>query len=74
MKGIGYYYEGFDAEAGAKALLQATTAHDERQADYAKQCDDYLYTKLVDNPVNVDAHVSRLVRILNEKRRKKATK
>jgi Protein of unknown function (DUF2827) len=68
MKNVGYYYEGFDAEDGASALLRAVTEHDLNHESYAKACDDFLNTRLVNNPVNIDAHVSRLVHILNKKR------
>jgi hypothetical protein len=69
LKDIGYYYEGFNAEEGADALLRATTEHDANKDSYGKLCDDFIKTRLVDNPINIDAHVSRLVHILNKKRR-----
>jgi hypothetical protein len=69
LKDIGYYYEAFDAEDGAKALIRAATEHDTNTEFYAKQCDDLIKSRLIDNPINIDAHVSRLVRIIAEKRR-----
>lgn len=68
LKNIGYYYEGFNAEDGADALLRATTEHDANKDSYGQICDDFIKTRLVDNPINIDAHVSRLVYILNKKR------
>lgn len=71
LKDVGYYYEGFNADDGANALLRAVTEHDANKDSYVKSCDAFIKTRLVDNPINIDAHISRLVKIIRDKRRKK---
>ena len=64
LKDVGYYYEGFDAQSGADALICAATQHDATAAEYAAQCDAFLARSAIDNPVNVAAHVEPLLALL----------
>ena len=68
LKNVGYYYEGFDAHAGAQALIRAATEHDAKTAEYAEQCDAFLATRSLSQPANVAAHIEPLVAMLASKR------
>ena len=68
LKGIGYFYEGFDAEAGAQALTAACLQHDSGHSAYAAQCDAFVEQLLPTTPANITAHTSRLQRLLRAKR------
>jgi Protein of unknown function (DUF2827) len=69
LKDIGYYYEGFDAQAGGRALIRAATEHDQNLEAYGKQCDAFLHSRSIYNQTNIDDHVSKLVTMLADKKR-----
>lgn len=54
----GYFYEGFRAIAGGKALICAMVEHDspKRLEEYDAECATYLETRLATSPANVNAH------------------
>jgi hypothetical protein len=68
LRDVGYYYEGFEAEVGGLALLEAVRQHDTQLIDYDRKAAALLRRVQIDNPANVDAHVGRLVELLRVKR------
>ncbi|TDQ58966.1 uncharacterized protein DUF2827 [Mesocricetibacter intestinalis] len=62
-KGIGYYYDQFDAFEGAKVLLEVIEHHDRNHADYVKRANEYLDSLLPDNPVNIYHYEKELKRL-----------
>lgn len=52
-KGVGYYYDQFDAEQGANVLLDVIKNHDKQHAEYVKRANEYLDSLLPTNPVNI---------------------
>lgn len=55
-KGVGYYYEGFDAADGGNALVAALLTHDQRHEEYEQQAKAFLDTVRTAHPANVEAH------------------
>lgn len=62
-KGVGYYYEGFDAFHGADVLLNVIKHHDKNHTAYVKRANDYLRTLSPTNPINVTIYESELKRL-----------
>ena len=62
-KGVGYYYEGFDAFDGAKVLLDVIRNHDKNHDAYVKRANEYLQTLQPDNPVNLAIYEQELLRL-----------
>jgi len=60
-KGVGYYYDGFDAEDGGNVLVNAMLSHDARHAEYSTRAKAFLDTVRVTYPANVEAHERALV-------------
>ena len=68
LKDVGYYYEGFDAEQGGRALLEAIHHHDERKEDYDRKAQELLASVDIANEHNVDVYVTRMFDLLRRKR------
>lgn len=64
-KGVGYYYEGFDAADGGNALVAALLTHDARHEEYRRAADAFLLTVRATAPANVDAHERAIREIFN---------
>ena len=62
LKDLGYYYEGFDIDAGAKALQNAWETHDENLKAYRVKADAFLSTV---SPFDEDVIASYGARITN---------
>ena len=65
-KGVGYYYDQFDAFDGAKALLKAIKEHDAQHDAYVKRANEYLDTLLPTNPMNIHLYERELKRLFEE--------
>ena len=65
-KGVGYYYDQFDAYEGAKVLLNVIKHHDEHHKEYEKRAKDYLKTLSPDNPINVLMYERELTRLFED--------
>ena len=50
-KGVGYYYDQFDAFEGAKVLLDVIDNHDKHHEEYVKRANEYLDSQLPTNPL-----------------------
>jgi hypothetical protein len=62
--GCGYYYSGFDALDGARALIKAMSEYD---ADHGRRAADrFLSSRRATNPINVAAHVTALDLLMKE--------
>ncbi len=59
-RGVGYYYEGFDAADGGAALVRAIEGHDARADEYRATASSFLSTVRVAAPANVEAHTRAL--------------
>jgi hypothetical protein len=57
----GYYYPGFDSEAGGRALLEAWQNHDAQLDSYRKKAGALLGLVSIDHPSNLDAFMTRLL-------------
>jgi hypothetical protein len=57
----GYYYPGFDCEAGGRALLEAWRGHDSQLDQYRERANALLRSVAIDHASNVDAYVTRLL-------------
>lgn len=68
LKDVGYYYEGFDAEQGGRALLEAVHRHDERIDEHDRKAQEVLSSVDITNQKNVDLHVGRMFDLLRRKR------
>jgi hypothetical protein len=55
-KGVGYYYEGFDATDGGNVLANAILTHDTRHDEYKRAANAFLETVRATNPAVVDEH------------------
>lgn len=55
-RGVGYRYEGFDCQDGARAILEAVDRHDARIDQYRAQSNAFLATVHATAPRNVEAH------------------
>ena len=64
-KGVGYYYEGFDAADGGNALVSALLTHDTRADEYRKTASAFLNTVRTTAPANVEAHERALTALFN---------
>jgi hypothetical protein len=64
-KGVGYYYEGFDAADGGSALLSALITHDARAEEYQKTASAFLETVRTTAPTNIEAHERALNALYN---------
>lgn len=62
-KGVGYYYDQFDADQGAKLLLDVIENHDKQHTEYVKRANEYLDSLLPTNPVNVYFYEKELKRL-----------
>ncbi len=63
MVDAGYYYPEFDAEAGAKVLLEVLTNHDSQIEAYRTRADAWLATMRWDYAPNVRAYEAALLRL-----------
>ena len=66
-KGVGYYYDQFDAFEGAQVLLDVIDNHDKNHEDYVKRANNYLETLLPSNPINVAIYERELLRLFEDK-------
>lgn len=62
-KGIGYYYDQFDAFDGAKKLIYAIENHDKNYDEYMQKANDYLDSLNPYNPVNLAIYERELKRL-----------
>ncbi len=65
MLKAGYYYEPFNAAAGAEVLLDVLHNHDKRIDAYRAQAEAYLASVQYDAPANIRAHEEALWRVVN---------
>ncbi|OOF58320.1 DUF2827 family protein [Rodentibacter myodis] len=65
-KGVGYYYDQFDAFEGAKVLLDVIENHDKNHQDYVNRANEYLESLLPTNPVNIYLYEKEIKRLFNE--------
>lgn len=63
-RGVGYYYEGFDAFDGAKVLLEVIEHHDRNHDAYVKRANEYLDSLLPNNPMNIYLYEKEIKRLL----------
>lgn len=64
-KGIGYYFEQFDAFEGAKVLLDIIDNHDKHHEEYVKRANEYLDSQLPTNPVNIYMYEKEIKRLFS---------
>lgn len=62
-KGVGYYYQGFDAFDGARVLLDVIKHHDEHHEAYLKRANAYLDSLLPTNPINILKYEREILRL-----------
>ena len=62
-KGIGYYYDQFDAFDGAKKLIYAIENHDKNYDEYMQKANDYLDSLNPYNTVNLAIYERELKRL-----------
>ena len=62
-KGVGYYYDQFDAFDGAKKLIYAIENHDKNYDEYMQKANDYLDSLNPYNPVNLAIYERELKRL-----------
>ncbi len=65
-KGVGYYYEGFDAFHGADVLLNVIDNHDKNHEAYQKRANAFLETLLPSNPINIAIYEREIQRLFEE--------
>ncbi|KMK51538.1 hypothetical protein RO21_05600 [[Actinobacillus] muris] len=65
-KGVGYYYDQFDAFEGAKVLLEVIENHDKRHQAYVERANEYLESLLPTNPVNVYLYEKEIKRLFEK--------
>ncbi len=65
-KGVGYYYDQFDAFEGAKVLLDVIENHDKNHEEYVKRANDYLDSLHPTNPINLHIYERELKRLFEE--------
>ncbi|MEG9530729.1 DUF2827 family protein [Mannheimia indoligenes] len=65
-KGVGYYYDQFDAFDGAKVLLDVIENHDKQHNEYVKRANAYLDSLLPTNPINIAIYERELKRLFEE--------
>lgn len=61
LRGHGYYYPGFDCQAGGAALLRAHAEHDLRLADAKRSTRDLLAALDTSSPENIEAYTRELL-------------
>lgn len=61
IKDCGYYYPGFDCQAGGQALLRAFMDHDRRLDDEKQTTRALLHSLDINNPANIDAYTHELL-------------
>ena len=64
-KGVGYYYDQFDAFEGAKVLLDVIDNHDKHHEEYVKRANEYLDSQLPTNPVNIYMYEKEIKRLFS---------
>ena len=62
-KGVGYYYDQFDAFEGAKVLLDVIDNHDKHHDEYVKRANEYLDSLLPETPVNLYLYEKEIKRL-----------
>ncbi|MEE6112869.1 DUF2827 family protein [Avibacterium paragallinarum] len=62
-KGVGYYYDQFDAFEGADVLLDVIENHDKHHEEYVKRANKYLASIDALNPKNIEIHEQELLRL-----------
>lgn len=62
-KGVGYYYDQFDAFEGAKVLLDVIDNHDKNHDAYVKRANEYLDSLSPTNPVNIYFYEKEILRL-----------
>ncbi|AOF53031.1 hypothetical protein AC062_0937 [Pasteurellaceae bacterium NI1060] len=62
-KGVGYYYDQFDAFDGARVLLDVIENHDKHHQAYVERANEYLDSLLPTNPVNVYLYEKEIKRL-----------
>lgn len=65
-KGVGYYYDQFDAFDGARILLDVIDNHDKNHKDYIKRANEYLDSLSPYNPMNLFLYERELKRLFEE--------
>lgn len=63
IKDCGYYYPGFDCEAGGRALLRAFAEHDLRNEDERRSTSALLRTLDVSNHANIETYTRELLNL-----------
>ena len=64
-KGVGYYYDQFDAFEGAKVLLDVIDNHDKHHDEYVKRANEYLDSQLPTNPINIYLYEKEIKRLFS---------
>ena len=62
-KGVGYYYDQFDAYDGAKVLLNVIKNHDKNHKGYIQRAHYYLNSLLPSNKINILSYERELLRL-----------
>ncbi|EFA27996.1 hypothetical protein HAINFHK1212_1637, partial [Haemophilus influenzae HK1212] len=62
-KGVGYYYDEFDAEAGKKLLAKVIAEHDQHKTKYQARAKEYLDSLLPSNIVNIKKYEREILRL-----------
>ena len=62
-KGVGYYYDQFDAFDGAKVLIDVIENHDKHHDEYVARANDYLASLHPYNPINLAIYENELKRL-----------
>ena len=62
-KGVGYYYDQFDAFEGAKVLIDVIENHDKHHDAYIQRANDYLASLHPHNPINLAVYEFALKRL-----------
>ena len=64
MLPVGYYYEEFDAEYGARVLVDVIKNHDYQHHQYIAQAKSFLNTLSITHEHNVMAHQYAVIRLM----------
>ena len=64
-KGVGYYYNEFDAFDGARVLIDVIENHDKQHKEYVKRAKDYLDSLSPVNPINIYLYERELKRLFD---------
>ncbi|MFU2080857.1 MULTISPECIES: DUF2827 family protein [Avibacterium] len=65
-KGVGYYYDQFDAFDGANVLLDVIKNHDKKHDAYVKRANKYLQSIDALNPKNIEIYEQEVLRLFAE--------